>query len=177
MEEIFKFIEKHWILSIIIILGMLAPGIVFIFLWDTDMFWSEGTAKVLLLSSAIMCTIYVYNFVLLYIGFLLRSIEKSILNLGLERLVFPIVCACIELATVIAVKFFLSDYVVMTKEKGVSIIFFMSSVLLMGHILVQLRNLKTKKKEIGELLGLGRPLTDEELTKIIQGFSNKVSKR
>lgn len=42
--------------------------------------------------------------VLLYIGFLTRPVEKSVINLGIERLVFPVACACIELATVIAIK-------------------------------------------------------------------------
>lgn len=137
MEELFKFAEKHWILSIIIILGMLDPGIVFIFLWDSNMFWSEDMLKLLILSSAIMCVLYVYNFILVYIGHLVKPIEKSIQGMEMEKMIFPIICAMIELGVVVFFKLFTPFGMVVTKECGIWITLIVSVIFQISYRYIQ----------------------------------------
>ena len=178
MEEIFKFVEKHWLLTIVIILGMLAPGMIFIFLWDAKMFWEEDILKVLLLSSGIMCTIYIYNFLLLYLGYLIKPIEESIKNMGMERIIIPIMCSCIELAMVIFVKIYLVSFITVTKEKAILIIFIVSALFIALQRIFLIHEYKTDKRELEKILG--RELTEKEYDHIIENSDriiNELSKK
>ncbi len=176
MEEIFKFIEKHWILSIIIILGMLAPGIVFIFLWDADMFWTEDTVKVLLLSSGIMCTVYVYNFILLYIGYLMKPIEESIYNMGTGKLLFPVICAIAELGVAVYLKLFSPFGVVVTIEVGIQIVFLVSIFIQILYTLVLEIKLNRNKEEIEKYIGK-KFSNNREFLDFLKLFSDKLDEQ
>lgn len=86
MDKIIEFLTSKIGYTLVVILGLLFPGMLFIFVWDRQTYFELGIIRLLILSLSISFSIFICNFLITTYAFMKQE-KAGISKMELEEII------------------------------------------------------------------------------------------